>query len=412
MSPLYDLTNEEAEAVYLALTGVVSLPLLQKTKKALQEQRLFHAVEEVNERLRLYEGIGTETVGLLRIFNPQHDMIAESTPRPGSKSDKSKAEHDPHTRDMFAEREMRIEGDGHGEPLAQAWDDTIVPKPRPEPGQLVLMPTGQSTSIVDVLGWDVEREAFRVVDAGGWDGHVVSYGQRDQVEWRMLNQLLDYHDASDKAKEPLGSPAALAADLRAFATLLLAGPEEALPGNPFAGLVEDVLPLLNAIAPDHIAPDYIREYVTRDVAEMPDNAHALARLCIQYAETAEAAQHGDAEGLDGVVAAAHDGAALAFDGEQDTEWRGAALAPSVDDAATEQALAEGTYEPESVELGWTDSEGAVAGVVDVGGDGERRVHDYAAPAAPEPSAQQKRNAARAGTKAKAVAKGGKGKRGK
>lgn len=389
MTPLYDLSNPQAEAVYLALTGVVNLPLLQKTKKNLQEARLFHAVEEVNERLRLYEGNGDDDTGLLRLFNPQHDLLADGTARPGSKSDK-RTERDPHTRDMFDDAGRPMQNTGPGEPLAQAWDDSIVPLPRPAKGHMVFLPTGHALSITEVLGWDVEREAFRVTAGDdGWDGHIVSYGLRDEAEWRMLSQLLDYADGSDWAKQPLGSKGALAMALRHIATALLAR-GASMDAEQFALAAAETLPLLKAVRPDHIAPDYIDQYVTTELAGAEDNAHALARLCEQYAETAEADA---AEGLDSVVAAAHDG-------------------DEGHDAETEQALAEGTYEPESVELGWTDSEGAVAGVVDVGGDGERRVHDYAAPAAPEPSAQQKRNAARAGTKAKAVAKGGKGKRGK
>lgn len=420
----FTLTDEQCDAIYLALKGDVNLSTLQKTKTMLVLQRLPHGVEEVNAKLRVYEGNGTDDVGLLRIFNPQHDMLVEAT-KPRTKG-KGETERDPHTRDMFA-TDIGVGGVSDApEPapsglLAQVWDESTVPKPRPAKGEHIVQPSGMVTSINDVLGWDVEREAFRVVDVDGWDGFVTSYGQRDAAQWRILTQLLDYPDGSDVTTEPLGSRKALAVDLRDIAASLYAGPAH-MTDELFSRQAADVLPLLNAVAPDHIAPDYLREYVTNELAGAEDNAHALARLCEQYAESAEQAE---AEGLDAVVAAAHEGngnGAGAFDGDDiDTEWRSNALDISTEDVADEQALNDGTYEPGGAgDLDVDDDmppvEGETLGSVQDAVATEREAEAIAAGQLadlsdePEPSPQRKRNAARAGTKAVTKSTGkGKGK---
>lgn len=69
------------------------------------------------------------------------------------------------------------------------WADT-VPTPRPKAGDTLRTPEGHASSIVTPIGFDVEKGAFRIVDADGWDGFVCA--SPVDGEWRLMTRLLDY----------------------------------------------------------------------------------------------------------------------------------------------------------------------------------------------------------------------------
>lgn len=67
---------------------------------------------------------------------------------------------------------------------------TSVPEPRPNPGTVIRSPSGAETEVVEPIGYDIERAAFRVKDSDGWDGFVFYHA--DANEWRLLSQALEY----------------------------------------------------------------------------------------------------------------------------------------------------------------------------------------------------------------------------
>jgi hypothetical protein len=314
----YNLDDRQCEAIYLALKGEKNLLTLRKTKANLEAQHIHHAVNMVAAELRVLEGTGSETPGLLRMFNPQHDMLADGVEKPTTKGNTPRT--DPKQGTLLGDESDDDEGDadprvvgGIGDATADApapvaaaaitWADD-VPRPRPEVGQTITAASGDAwDTIHEVMGYSDEPGAFRVVARGGWDGLVFSYGQRDAVQWRVLPMALDYPDASDPALAPLGSPAAIAHDLRNEAAELLSIDADSLPmtGALLAELVDHVVPMLQAVAPDPIAPDYVREHVTRELAQHDDNAHAIARLMLQYVDVVAAAAAGE-----DVAGATHD----------------------------------------------------------------------------------------------------------
>jgi hypothetical protein len=74
------------------------------------------------------------------------------------------------------------------------WSDD-VPTPRPASGDVLKTPEGHVSSIVTPIGYDVEKQAFRIMDADGWDGDVVAHPSKPG-EWRVMSRLLDYADES------------------------------------------------------------------------------------------------------------------------------------------------------------------------------------------------------------------------
>lgn len=76
------------------------------------------------------------------------------------------------------------------------WAET-VPTPRPEPGQVVRTAQGHATSIDKVIGFDGEANAFRIIDATGWDGLVFVHPATG--EWRITGQALDYPEDTPAA---------------------------------------------------------------------------------------------------------------------------------------------------------------------------------------------------------------------
>lgn len=84
------------------------------------------------------------------------------------------------------------------------WADN-VPTPRPEPSQLVRTAQGQATSIDKVIGFDPVANAFRVIDASGWDGLVFHDPTRTAPgEWWIFEQVLDY--PTETIPEPPDEP--------------------------------------------------------------------------------------------------------------------------------------------------------------------------------------------------------------
>lgn len=378
------LLPEEKQLVYDALRGDVNEPTLVKAKKLCELQKLHHGVLEAQEKLSMLHGIGAKSPGLLRVFNPQHDAIVaaqQSRPHvPKSKSD---------TAELFGDN-----GEGTVSYAADAiqWAED-VPYPRPTQGQRVFSPSGQVASIVDVLGYDAERGGFRIVDADGWDGYVFSYGARDQSQWRYLGQSLDYADASDPTVAPQGTPSAMLPDLMALRDALL-GSDAKVDDETYQRAATVALPMLVALANDSVAPQYLHEHVTTELAQADDNGHALALLIGQYVDVAQAqAGHED-------VSAQLDAAKTA-DGSDD---RRQALGTSVDDVTTEQALNDGTYEPEPE----TNGDASTAT------DGSESDGEHPTPGARtvgRGSKQRDRNAAAAGVKTAAQKPaGGRGKR--
>lgn len=105
-----------------------------------------------------------------------------------------------------------------------AWDNS-VPSPRPTAGQLVRWPTGQTESIVTVIGYDAAADAFSVVSGEAHDCAVVAhYADGGALEWWLLSLLLDYTaprravDDTPRAESP-AEAAARAADAELGETL-------------------------------------------------------------------------------------------------------------------------------------------------------------------------------------------------
>jgi hypothetical protein len=98
-----------------------------------------------------------------------------------------------------------------GEVLAErgdqiTWADT-VPEPRPNPGTAIVSPAGAETEVREAIGYDPERNAFRVVDSDDWDGFVFFHEASGQ--WRLLGQALEYEGGASPAGEEAGDSGVL-----------------------------------------------------------------------------------------------------------------------------------------------------------------------------------------------------------
>jgi hypothetical protein len=426
----FTLDEREQEMIYLALAGIKNRLTLQKMRTNLEAAKLPHAVLEVEDELRVLEGSGVESPGLLRIFNPQHDLLADRSAKPTAKGGKAAAAApaDPRQGSLL---DGEADDDDAGPEAVGGVDDTPapapsigdgitwaddVPRPRPAVGDRVVypaevdgkgMPTtplGEGASFVrSVMAYDPERAAFRVVCTDGVDTFVFSYGLRDAAHWRVMSLLGEYPDGSDRDVAPLGSLSVLAVDLYREAHDLLALDAATLPlrGALLDELVARVVPIIGVIAADKVAPDYLREHVTRELAQADDNAHAIARLMLQYAESA-AAQAGGVD-LAGELAAAKaegaEGDGITFP-EPSGEW---GKMTHIDGVPVEEPA--GTIG--GAEITGDDTGDALPEIPDgVAPDDVVLAHEATrdaepvaeAPAAKRPSAQRKRNAAQAGVK--------------
>lgn len=210
----FELDEDEVEAIFLALKGERNLDTLTKLKDRLELAQMHAGVREVEGMLRVLQGTGIQQPGLLRMFNPQHDALAdagneqrhqESLKKPRGKK-KGGAADDTGTI-PFPAAETPAGADSADGPQ---WADG-TPSPRPAKGQRCVWPSGEALEIADVLGYDPDANGFRVVLTNGWDGMVYSYGRAEHLEWRVLTMALQYADENSPEKEPLGEgPTALA----------------------------------------------------------------------------------------------------------------------------------------------------------------------------------------------------------
>jgi len=217
----FELDEEQVEAIFLALKGERNLDTLLKLKDKLEVQQLHAGVREVDEQLRVLQGTGIQQPGLLRLFNPQHDALADagqeaahqaavSTKKPRGKKKQAGGE------DATGVIPFPTAETPEGPQDGPQWADG-TPSPRPAKGQRVVWPSGEALELVDVLGYDPEANGFRVVATNGWDGMVYSYGQREAQEWRVLTMALQYADENSPEKEPLGETEGALAEARRLA---------------------------------------------------------------------------------------------------------------------------------------------------------------------------------------------------
>jgi hypothetical protein len=101
-------------------------------------------------------------------------------------------------------RAQRASGSG-AEAEAFTWAET-VPEPRPKPGDVIRAPAGSETEVVEPIGFDADKNAFRVTDSDEWDGFIFwrADEQGEGGEWRILSQALEDSDGVAPAGEVAG----------------------------------------------------------------------------------------------------------------------------------------------------------------------------------------------------------------
>lgn len=213
----FTLDEDEVEAIFLALKGERNLDTLTKLKDKLELAQMHAGVREVEGMLRVLQGTGIQQPGLLRMFNAQHDALADA----GSEQRHQEALKPARARKKKGERDDTApipfpNAESPESPAAAApadgpqWAEG-TPSPRPAKGQRLVWPSGEALELTDVLGYDPEANGFRVVASNGWDGMVYSYGKAEHQEWRVLTMAMQYADENSPEKEPLGEgPTALA----------------------------------------------------------------------------------------------------------------------------------------------------------------------------------------------------------
>lgn len=188
---VFELDEEQQAMIFDALKGDSNERELTSTRKDLVKQKLHAGVSEVDRRLFVLKGNGKDRPGLLRIFDPQADLTAHLTPATVDDGDTGSLFEG--IRDGDGALMAPTAGPGESFDGALEWSDE-VPEPRPEAGTVIALPPHAASeaqaevTVVDVLGYNPERAAFRVVDSAGVDGLIVHEGG----EWRILDALLEY----------------------------------------------------------------------------------------------------------------------------------------------------------------------------------------------------------------------------